>query len=219
VNEDIESEPDLRNRKDYLDRLRAVQEEILRFDALSRRLQRFTQQGLKPEKKRVHVNDIVRQTLILLGSAIRSKGVKLESRLDAKLDSPGSGKGKGSPILADEDQIQQALMNLVLNAVAASASRRPLVAETRSLPEHVEIRVTDYGIGIPNDVRRHLFKPFFTTKKDGVGLGLFLSRILVEDNHDGSIEIVSSVGGKGTTFCLRLPYHSEQVSDRSTRFM
>jgi signal transduction histidine kinase len=205
LHEDIEREPDLKAKKDYIDRLVAIQEEVDRFDTLSRRLQRFTQQGLTPQKREVYLNPIVQQTLVLMGSALRSKGMKKEVKLDSTLDAPsGKGKGKGHPIFADEDQIQQVLMNLILNAVAASGERRPLVVETRNFGDHAEIRVTDQGTGIQSEVKGSLFKPFFTTKKDGVGLGLFLSRILVEDNHGGSID-VSSSPGKGSTFTIRLP--------------
>jgi signal transduction histidine kinase len=205
LHEDIERETDLKSKKDYIDRLVAIQAEVDRFDTLSRRLQRFTQQGLTPQKKEVYLNSIVQQTLVLMGSALRSKGLKKEIKLDPILDTPsGRGKGKGHPILADEDQIQQVLMNLILNAVAASGDRRPLVVETRNLSDSVEIKVTDHGTGIQGKIKGNLFKPFFTTKKDGVGLGLFLSRILVEDNHGGSID-VSSTPGKGATFTVRLP--------------
>lgn len=206
LHEDIEREADLKAKKDYIDRLTAIQGEVARFDKLSRQLQRFTQQGLSPEKKEVYINPIVGQALVLLGSAIRSKNLKLETKLDPSLDAPAiKGKGKGSLIYVDEDQIQQVLMNLILNALAASGERRLLVVETKNLVDKVEIRVTDQGAGIPSEVRGNLFKPFFTTKKDGVGLGLFLSRMLIEENHGGSIEIVSSAPGKGTTFTVRLP--------------
>lgn len=205
VQEDIEREPDLKSKKDYMDRLAVIQSEVARFDALSRGLQRFTQHGFQPQKKEIYVNEIVTQTLILLGSAIRGKKLKLETKLDNSLDRPASGKGQGNPILADEDQLQQVLMNLILNAIAASADRRPLLVETRNLADQLEIRVTDHGTGIQSEARGNLFKLFFTTKKDGVGLGLFLSRMLVEDNHGGSIEIVNSIPGKGSTFAIRLP--------------
>jgi signal transduction histidine kinase len=145
--------------------------------------------------------------MMLLESTLRSKKIKCELKLDASLGSP-AGKGKGHPVKVDEHQVQQVLMNLILNAVAASSERQPIIIETRNHPERVECRIRDYGSGIPAEVRKNLFEPFFTTKKDGVGLGLYLSRILIADNHGGSIEIESSSPGKGTTFAIRLPKSS-----------
>jgi PAS domain S-box-containing protein len=204
LQEDIGSEPNLKAKMDYLAQLSVIQSEVDRFDTLSRRLQKFTQQGLRPEKKEVYLNEIVTQSLLLLGGVLRGKSMKKQEQLDPSLDRPPKGRG-GTPIQVDEDQIQQVLMNLILNAVAASFERQPLLVVTRNLVDHVEVRVTDHGSGIPLDVRKDLFRPFFTTRPEGVGLGLYLSRILVEENHGGTIEIVSSLPGKGTTFSVRLP--------------
>jgi two-component system NtrC family sensor kinase len=201
--EDIEEEVDLKARQDYLERLSAVESEVSRFDELSRRLQRFAQQGLRPEKKEAYLNEIVARTLELLGSALRSKGMKHELRLDQSLERPA--RGRGNAVVVDELQIQQVLMNLILNSIAASPERRPILVETRNFPDHLEVKVTDHGAGISKENRRKLFRPFFTTKKEGVGLGLFLSRILIEENHLGTIEIESSIPGKGSTFSVRLP--------------
>jgi PAS domain S-box-containing protein len=202
LQDDIE-EAELKNKKEYTERLQAVLSEVARFDTLSRRLQRFTKQGLQPVKKEVYLNDIVNQTLVLLGSALRGQEMKVEAKLDASLDRPAHGTG--NPVLADEDQVQQVLMNLILNAIAASGRRRPLVVETRNLGVQVEIRVTDHGTGIKSEVLKKLFIPFYSTKIDGVGLGLFLSKILMEKNHGGEIKILNTIPGKGSTFAVRLP--------------
>ncbi len=203
---DIGSEATLKSREDYLDRLLAVQSELTRFDDLSRRLQAFSRQGLKPEKREVYLNEVISRTLELLRSALRKHGVKEEVRLHQSLDAP-SERGKGNPILVDEYQVQQVLMNIILNAIAALPDRGRLLIETKNFADHVEARVTDYGEGISEDTRRRLFQPFFTTRKDGVGLGLFLSKILIERNHNGRIEVFSSGPGKGSTFAIYIPKH------------
>lgn len=202
LRDDLDREPNLKGKKDYTERLSNIQLEFQRIDELARRLQRFTQQGLRSQKEEGYFNEIVTRTLQLLGSAFRSKALKHELKLDSSLDRPAAGKG--NPIVADESQIQQVLMNLILNAIAASSQRGRLVIETRNQPSQVEFRVTDYGRGISDDERRQLFTPFFTTKREGVGLGLFISKVLVEKNHGGTIE-VSSVYGKGATFSVILP--------------
>jgi len=80
-----------------------------------------------------------------------------------------------------------------------------LLVETRNHGNTVEIRIADRGAGITDDHKRKLFTPFFTTKKEGVGLGLYISKILVHENHGGSIEIAQTAPGKGTTFSICLP--------------
>jgi signal transduction histidine kinase len=200
---DIEREPEFKRKRDYADRVQAMLLEVDRFDTLSRRLQRFTTQGLQPVKKEVYLNEIVTQTLVLLGSALRGHQIRPELRLDPSLDRPA--RGTGNPIVADKDQVQQVLVELILNAITASGKRRPLLVETRNLGNHVEVRVTDYGTGIKDEVLRRLFTPFFTTKADGVGLGLFICRILVKEQHGGKIEVLNSAPGKGSTFAVQLP--------------
>ena len=201
--EDIESEPDLKAKGDYAERLSVVLKAMERLDDLARRLQRFTRQGLRPEKREVYLNDIVTSTLQLLESVLQRKQMRFELRLDPSLKQPAAGRGH--PILVDEGQVQQVLMNLILNAVAASPGRSPVLVETRNHPDQVEVRISDHGAGISDETKRKLFTPFFTTKRDGVGLGLFISRLMVEENHGGSIEILSTAPNKGTTFSVRIP--------------
>lgn len=201
--EDIGSEPDLKAKSDYTERLSVVLREMERLDDLARRLQRFTRQGLRPEKREAYLNDIVTSALQLLESVLLRRHMRFEERLDSSLSQPSAGKGH--PIQVDEGQIQQVLMNLILNAVAASPARSRVLIETRNHPDHVEVRITDYGAGISSEDKRKLFTPFFTTKRDGVGLGLFISRLMVEENHGGSIEILSTAPNKGTTFSVQLP--------------
>jgi len=108
-------------------------------------------------------------------------------------------------IQADRVCLQQVLLNLVVNAldaVSESAERRVTV-RTRSEADSVEISVSDTGNGIPADVLPKLFETFFTTKKDGLGLGLAISRSIVEA-HAGRIWAEDHSGG-GATFRLSLP--------------
>jgi PAS domain S-box-containing protein len=204
LQEAIKSEARLANKAKLLTSLVAMREETSRFGDLARRLQRFSRNRLDPEAKELFINDLVTSTLHAVGSTLRAKKLKEVLRLDPALGAPGPRGGHGCPVSVDEYQIQQVLMNLILNAVYASPKRGRIVVETHRQDRHVEILVADQGHGISDDVRRRLFKPFFTTKPDGVGLGLYLSRILVEKNN-GRLEITSSAPGRGTTFCIRLP--------------
>jgi PAS domain S-box-containing protein len=129
-----------------------------------------------------------------------------------------------SPIKADSTQILQVLMNLCVNArdampaggIITLAADNVLLgsAQTASFPgahpgEHVRVRVTDTGTGIPAVVRDKIFEPFFTTKDVGKGTGLGLSTALgIMQEHQGIIEL-ESTGPDGTTFMVYLPVSTE----------
>jgi PAS domain S-box-containing protein len=126
-----------------------------------------------------------------------------------------------APVFVDKNQIEQVLINLFLNALDAmpnggqlsvKARRRAISTGKRNrvpgvlLQQHqtyVQIDVQDTGIGIPTDLQGQIFQPFFTTKEEGVGLGLAICNRLVKENG-GKID-VSSTPGKGATFSLILP--------------
>jgi signal transduction histidine kinase len=108
-------------------------------------------------------------------------------------------------VSSDPIQLQQVLLNLFRNAVEAmqGCDRRELeVVSSRQGPE-AEIRVSDTGPGLPDEVRNRLFEPFVTTKEQGLGIGLSICRGIVE-RHGGRIWAEDRPGG-GTVFCLRLP--------------
>ena len=103
----------------------------------------------------------------------------------------------------DRDELQKVALNLLLNAVDATDGKGPILVEVGG-GDPAFIRVIDEGCGIPEDfMRRHLFTPFKTTKKNGMGIGLFQSKMIVEA-HGGKIEVQSQVN-KGTTFIVHLP--------------
>jgi two-component system sensor kinase FixL len=109
-------------------------------------------------------------------------------------------------VLADKVQIQQVLLNLMRNAIESmdETEKRELIISTASaLDDLVEISVADTGAGIAPEVYAHLFQPFVTTKRQGMGVGLSISRTIVEA-HGGSIAPRHNPGG-GTVFCFTLP--------------
>jgi signal transduction histidine kinase len=119
--------------------------------------------------------------------------------------------------------LKQVFINLALNAVQAMPSggtlsivtRRPRSNEwrihddaPRAIGDQVEIRIADTGDGIPEEVRQHIFIPFYTTKKKGTGLGLAICQRIVK-NHGGTIEVESKLG-EGTQFVLRIPTNADK---------
>lgn len=106
-------------------------------------------------------------------------------------------------ILLDKRHLKQALLNLIQNAIAAMSDGGTLKLEAKKADEEIRILVSDTGIGIPEELLTKIFEPYFTTKKNGTGLGLTITFKIIKE-HAGDISIESKPG-KGTTFTIHLP--------------
>jgi PAS domain S-box-containing protein len=109
------------------------------------------------------------------------------------------------PVMGDWIQLRRVFVNLITNAMEATGARGVIRISMARKGERLSIRVADNGPGIEPEIERSLFTPFFTTKKSGAGLGLFICREIVLAHH-GRIK-VSSQRGKGTRFTISLPLH------------
>jgi signal transduction histidine kinase len=148
-----------------------------------------------PARRSVDVNGVVREALYRAGIP---ENVDVVSRLDDTLPA----------IQADPDQLDRAFANVILNAVQAMpGGGRLSVCSESPAPGWVAVSFTDSGAGFSDEQLSRVFQPLFTTKVNGIGLGLAISRLMVEA-HGGSIG-VRSVIGTGTTFTVRLPAASE----------
>ncbi|NJD75703.1 MAG: PAS domain S-box protein [Candidatus Methanoperedens sp.] len=108
-------------------------------------------------------------------------------------------------IMADSEQIQQVLMNMLTNSIQSITMDGEIIIKTATKNDHIEISIIDNGCGIPQDNIGKIFDPFFTTKMPGEGTGLGLSICYgIIKKHNGSIDVKSEVG-TGTTFTIRLP--------------
>jgi two-component system NtrC family sensor kinase len=138
---------------------------------------------------------IIERALMLVQHHLKVAEIQLVTHLGDEDDA----------ITCDENQVQQALVALFVNAVEAMSDGGTLTVSCKALPEELCIEVADTGYGIPDEVRAQIFEPFFSTKEalDGVGLGLAVVYGIVQ-RHEGTIEVDSSEG-RGTTFRLRLP--------------
>jgi two-component system, NtrC family, sensor kinase len=144
---------------------------------------------------RLSVNDVIDRALELCHYQILRGGVALQKQL-----APGLPAVSGV-----SNQLEIALINLVVNAVHAMEGGGTLVVASSAQGEDVEIAVSDTGHGIPAEIHSAIFEPFFTTKPEGKGTGLGLATVLmIVERHHGRIELTSS-SGKGTTFRIRLP--------------
>jgi len=146
-------------------------------------------------KTQVNVNDLVRQTILLLGKRDALEDIQLVEALTEPLPQ----------VLGDKNQLQQVLINLSLNACEAMPNGGTLLLATSRVDHAVMIEVTDTGCGIKKEHLDKVLEPFFTTKPvgKGTGLGLSVSYGIVQQ-HGGTLE-VESQEGKGTTFKVTLP--------------
>lgn len=112
-------------------------------------------------------------------------------------------EGDGVEIRVDRDLLKQALLNVVVNAIEAMPQGGELRFEAAAGEDTAEIRVSDTGTGIPPELRDKIFRLYFTTRKEGSGIGLAMTFRIVQ-LHDGTIDFTSEPG-KGTTFFIRLP--------------
>ncbi|HZO40824.1 MAG TPA: AAA family ATPase, partial [Methylomirabilota bacterium] len=145
-------------------------------------IQRIRQLATKtaPQKDRLDVNDLVRDVVPLVRAELRRYDVVFVAELSSPLP----------PVLGDRIQLQQVMLNLVMNAIDAMAAvedrPRELVIRSQPYRAHVQIAVHDTGVGIDPDHLGRLFDAFFTTKPSGLGMGLSISRSIVEA-HSGRL--------------------------------
>ncbi|MDF1594098.1 MAG: ATP-binding protein [Desulfobacterales bacterium] len=178
--------------------LTLMETETRRISRIVSNLLAFSRQS-KMEPKRVNINQLIEQTLVINSNLLKINGVKVEKALSVDLPD----------LIGSQDQLQQVMMNIVSNAAEAveATGGGTLRIETRHALGADKIYVTfkDSGIGIPRENFSKLFEPFFTTKKKGKGVGLGLSVAYgIVREHGGTINVASEVG-KGTTFELELP--------------
>jgi two-component system sensor kinase FixL len=177
-------------------------EQALRAGDIVRRLRDFVARG-ESERRVESIAKLVEEASALALVGAKEQGIRVRTHYDFDVDQ----------VLADKVQIQQVLLNLMRNAVEAMAGapRRDLVLSTSVADGMAVINVADTGAGIDADMAAQLFQPFVTTKPHGMGVGLSISRTIVEA-HGGRIWSEPNPGG-GTIFCFTLP----RVSDEDVR--
>jgi two-component system, LuxR family, sensor kinase FixL len=195
------SDPNISKIESALDR---AAEQAIRAGQIIRRLRDFVARG-ESEKRVESISKLIEEAGALGLTGAREQGVQLRFNLDPTHDQ----------VLVDRVQIQQVLVNLFRNALEAMAqsSRRELVASNRSVADDmIEIEVSDSGSGISDDNMQNLFQTFFTTKETGMGVGLSISRSIIEA-HGGRMWAETNAAG-GATFRFTLPAaSSESVTD------
>lgn len=182
---------------DLREALREIGAEGLRAGGIVHKLRQMVRTDSPEQRERLDVNRMIEDIRSLLESDARLHGVDLRFRLTPGLP----------PVMGQAVQLQQVVLNLARNAFEALAeepsSRRQVTIGSAGTSEGVEISVTDNGPGIAPQIADRLFDPFATTKGNGTGLGLPISRTIVS-SHGGTIT-VGAAEPRGCVFSVRLP--------------
>lgn len=181
-----------------------IQQAVGQASSIIKRVRNYVRQGTV-ERRPTNLNDVVRAAFELIAFQARQNQVTVKWRLDPALP----------PLLGDPVQLEQIFVNLLRNACEAAAAAKPaegrITVETRLDDENVIVTVDDNGAGIPPEERDEIFTPFKTSKAEGIGLGLPISRTLTEA-HGGSLSVDTSPQG-GARFIVRLPLVDKHRSE------
>ena len=176
-------------------------EVIARIRALTKRT--------APPREKLDLNDTVREVLALVGDEAKRNSVTIRTQFASDL----------SPVSGDRVQLQQVVLNLVMNAIEAMSGvedrSRELIITTRNIDaDQVQVSVEDSGPGLDPNAASRIFDPFYTTKASGMGMGLSISRSILQ-NHGGRLW-ASANDGPGTIFQFSLPKYDEEGSHAGT---
>lgn len=181
-----------------IENIRLIHQEALRIKELTQRLLDFARAG-EFEVKQLDILKPVTDCIKLILHAFKRRNIELHTHYASDLPE----------IMGNSNALKQVIMNLLINAMEAIPKEIPGLVEIRiektvlSDRPAIRLRITDNGIGIPVDVREHIFDPFFSRKDTGSGLGLSISAAIVENHH--GILACESDPENGTTFILDLP--------------
>ena len=181
------------------DALAETTKQTLRAGNIIRQLREFVARG-ETEKHPENINKLVEEASALALVGAKEEGVKTLFRFDIRI----------APVLVEKIQIQQVLLNLMCNAIEAMQGcgrKELLVATTASGKDMVEVSVADTGSGLSEEITDRLFQPFVTTKPAGMGVGLSISKRIIEA-HGGKMWAEPNPGG-GTVFRFTLQSSTE----------
>jgi PAS domain S-box-containing protein len=190
------SEPDISEVREILDDI--VQDDKRASDVISR--VRALVRKEEPHEEALDLNKLIQEVVGLVQGDSLLVGLSIAVELSPEL----------KPIQGDRTRLQQVVLNLILNGAAAmrntSRSDRKIIVRTAMVDDvTVKVSVTDFGIGIDEEDTEQLFEPFYTSKPEGLGMGLSISRTIIKE-HGGIMEARNNPAG-GATFAFVLPAH------------
>jgi two-component system, NtrC family, sensor kinase len=204
----ISSLVQMMNRRDVDDythqRLGMIDDQLRRIQSTLRELVDFSRPATN-EAALSDVHEALDAALSIAKYYKRKKGKQIVTRYEERLPR----------VLVVRDQLVQVFLNLILNAMDATEEGGTIEIATRKSGNWLLVSVSDDGHGIPLEQQPRLFRPYFTTKETGTGLGLFVCRRVIEQSCGGRIELTES-SPEGTTFTVSLPLPREANSSEPT---
>ena len=194
----------LENGEEVREYIKVIAGEIKRLEDLVKNLSRF----VKPPTMRLEtldLNDVLNRVLNLVKIEARDQGIEIVRRF-----------GRIPPTLGDMAQLQQAFLNLIINAIEAMPQGGKLTVTTRWDEPHnlIKASISDTGVGMHPEEQDRVFEFYYTTKENGTGMGLPIALKIIKD-HGGDIDLESQVG-VGTTFTVILPVRGEGNGGQNT---
>ena len=181
----------------HLQKLNVITDEVARLEKLLTDLREFhLPQTIAFEK--VDLKELLQEIYFMVKDDCEKKNIRTELKID----------DKALLVTGDRYSLKQVFLNLLKNSMDAMEHGGVLSIQTSLIGDQVEITVADEGCGIPEQDKEKIFSPFFTTKKNGTGLGLCISKRIIEEHADGSLSMKSKEG-KGTSFKISLPVYHE----------
>ncbi|RPH87659.1 MAG: sensor histidine kinase [Desulfobacteraceae bacterium] len=174
------------------EKLDLITREVSRLENMLIEVRDFTR-PTTPRKIKGAINPLIQEVLALMKPVFTDQKIEIQADLNPRLPE----------FEFDPEQVKQVLLNLIKNAAEAMTAGGRLGVKTYSLASSVFIEISDSGKGISPEHLGNLFRPFFTTKKKGTGLGLAVSYKIVQD-HNGDIQVASEVN-QGTRMVVQLP--------------
>jgi signal transduction histidine kinase len=181
-----------------------LQNEVKRLNGIIQQFLSLTKPS-KLELELININKVVNDVITLVQQQAQEQSIKINTNLQMKIET----------IYGEESQLKQVLLNLILNAFAVMPSGGDLGIETKSINHKFFIEISDTGNGIPKKIQSKIFDLYFTTKKDGGGIGLSICKNIMEV-HEGKLYFKSKIG-KGTTFTMEFPA-KEKTTLYTSRF-
>jgi PAS domain S-box-containing protein len=190
-------QPDLEEAREAASRM--ARDATRAADIISRI--RLLFEKVSPQRELVDVNEVIREMIVLLLSEVTRYSISVRPELAEDLPQ----------IIGDRVQLQQVMMNLMINGIDAmkdvDGMRELAVKSQRVEHEEIVVSVTDSGMGLPSQQAEQIFNAFFTTKPHGTGMGLRISRSIIE-SHGGRLWAANN-SPRGASFCFTLPTKAE----------
>jgi len=190
-------QPDLEEAREAASRM--VKDATRAADIISRI--RLLFEKVSPQRELVDVNEVIREMIVLLRSEATRHSISVQTELASDLPQ----------VMGDRVQLQQVLMNLLLNGIDAmkdvDTTRELIINSQPAKNEHVMVSISDTGVGLPAQQAEQIFDAFFTTKPHGTGMGLRISRSIIE-SHGGRLWAADNTP-RGASFCFTLPAKAE----------